>query len=67
MVSLTFSDTLILSRLLITVKDLTNGQHTKTRQHHNSTKTTTSGYNFMLFHAFKMAVSIASLRVNASD
>ena len=49
------------------MKDLTNGQHTKTRQHHNSTYTTTSECNFMLFYAFKMSVSIASLRVNASD
>ena len=49
------------------MKDVTTGQHTKTRQRHNSTETTTSGCNFKVFYAFKMAVSIASLRVNASD
>ena len=50
-----------------TMKDVSSGQHNKTRQHHTATYITTSRCNFMLFYASKMAVSIASLCVNVSD
>ena len=35
--------------------------------HHNSTYTTTSRHDFMLFYAFKMAVTIAFLCENAVE
>jgi hypothetical protein len=49
------------------MKDVSTGQHKKNRQQQNSTLTTSSRCNFMLYYAFKMAVAIAFLRENAVE